>query len=121
MKKNTAGTLTKTVIVPPGIAIVLSLLYKFFNNWYEQGDIGAGTAATAADIWGSVKKGWSAMKSYPNNPNGFLLYLKEKYGDRDYKNDFKLTPPGSDKVIIITDKNGVTKSFKHNGRTYIEL
>lgn len=120
LKKNTSGTLAKTVLIPPGIAIASTLLYKFFNNWYEQGDIIAGTTATGADIWGSIKKGWYAMKSYPDSPNGLLLYLNDKYGNKDWKKLFNYEKVGD--IITLTPKSGgESKSFEHNGRTFIEL
>jgi len=121
LKENTKSTLIKTLVIPPSTAVVASLLYSFIKNWYETGDVIAGAMATGSDIWSSIKKGWDSTKSYENTRSGFINYLNEKYGVRNYKKGFKLTPPGSDGVIKMTDKNGVTKSFKHNGRTYIEL
>lgn len=131
-KKNTYQKLLKRyreyMIKNPGIGslktfgfgTIVYLFYHLISNTIETGSPISGGMKTGSDIWGDIKKGWYSSKSYPNTPNGLLTYLTEKYGANDYQNNFKLTRAGD--IVTITPINGgETKSFQHNGKTFIEL
>jgi hypothetical protein len=132
-KKNTYQKLLKRfreyMIKNPGIGslktfgfgTIVYLFYHLISNTIETGSPISGGMKTGSDIWGDIKKGWYSSKSYPNTPSGLLLYLTDKYGPNDYQTKFKLSPPVGGVVTITPISGGETKSFQHNGKTFIEL
>lgn len=105
-----------------GFGTIVYLLYYIIINSIETGSPISGTIKTGSDVlWGDIKTGYYSSKSYPNTPNGLLLYLTDKYGPNDYQNNFKLNPPVGGVVTITPISGGETKSFKHNGKTFVEL
>jgi ElaB/YqjD/DUF883 family membrane-anchored ribosome-binding protein len=101
-------------------SILVYLLYSFIVNSNETSSPISGTVKTVSDIWGDVKKGWHAAKPYPSGPDGLLLYLNAKYGNKNWKQDCKLDINGN--IYIVTYKSsGESKTFKHNGTTFNEL
>jgi hypothetical protein len=119
IKKNPVkGTLGVTVIG----GTLAYLTYSYIMEWVETGSPITAATALPFRVFGDVKSGWNRNKPHDNTPEGFLKYVKGKYGDNDYTNPnkFKLTPPNADGIIKLTSKDGKTKSFKHNGNTFIE-
>lgn len=101
-------------------SILLYILFGFIVNSYDTSSPISGVSATGADIWGDIKKGWYAAKSYPAGGGGLLLYLNEKYGNKNWINEFRLDINGN--IYTITHlSSGESKTFKHNGRTFMEL
>jgi hypothetical protein len=121
IKKNPIKGPLVTLGAVPVIGTVVYLLYGFFENWYDTGSPISAVMSSGTDIWGDIKKGWYSAKPYPNTPNGLLSYLTDKYGPNDYQNNFKLNPPVNGVVTITPISGGETKSFQHNGKTFIEL
>jgi hypothetical protein len=121
IKKNPIKGPLVTLGAVPVIGTVVYLLYGFLENWYDTGSPISAVMSSGTDIWGDIKKGWYSAKPYPNTPNGLLLYLTDKYGPNDYQNNFKLSPPSGGVVTITPISGGETKSFQHNGKTFIEL
>lgn len=120
MIKNPGMGSAKTLGGVISFSVLVYLLYGLAENVYETESPIAGAIKTGSDIWGDIKKGWYSAKPYPDTPNGLLIYLKEKYGENDYQNNFKLTRAGN--IVTITPINGGEgKSFQHNGKTFIEL
>lgn len=120
MKKNPIkGTVTTAASVPV-ISTFVYLLYSFFENWYDLGGSPIPAAMkTVSGIWGQIKTGWNASKSYPAGAMGLLSYLNEKYGNKNWKNDFRLDINGNS-YIITHLSSGESKSFQYKGNTYIE-
>jgi hypothetical protein len=104
-----------------GATIISYLLYNFFREWYETGTPIGAAMSLPFTVWGDVKKNFKKYQPHDNTPEGFLKYVIEKYGDKDYKNPKKFKLRNVDGIIRLTPKNGKTKSFKHNGNTFIEL
>ena len=121
IKKNPIKGPLVTLVSVPVIGTAVYLLYGFFENWYDTGSPISAVMSSGTDIWGDIKKGWYSAKPYPNTPSGLLLYLTDKYGPNDYQTKFKLSPPVGGVVTITPISGGETKSFKHNGKTFIEL
>jgi hypothetical protein len=98
------------------------LTYSYIMEWVETGSPITAAMALPFRVFGDAKSGVNRNKPHDNTPEGFLKYVKGKYGDNDYTNPnkFKLTPPNADGIIKLTSKDGKTKSFKHNGNTFIE-
>lgn len=121
LKKNPIKGTVGIAVVGGTIAYLLS---EYISEWIETGSPITAATAVPFRVWGDLKSGWNRNKPYDNTPDGLLKYVIEKYGDDDYtnKNKYTLTPPNSDGVIKLTRKNGGgTKSFKHNGNTFIEI
>ena len=120
LKKNPIkgpGVLTGSAVVG-GTAFYL--LYEFIMNTYDTGSPISGVIKTAKDIWGDIKTGYYASKSYPNSPSGLTEYLIDKYGDKGYKINFNLSKSGD--IVTITPKSGgESKSFKYVKDTFKEL
>jgi len=101
-------------------SILVYLLYLLIANTYYTDNPVSGTIKTGGDLWGSVVKGWHAAKPYPAGDKGLLLYLNEKYGNKNWINEFRLDINGN--IYIITHlSSGESKTFKHDGRTFNEL
>jgi hypothetical protein len=101
-------------------SLLVYLLFSYIINSFDTGSPISGVSATGADIWGDLKTGWYAAKSYPAGYKGLLSYLNEKYGNKNWINDFRLDINGN--IYTITHlSSGESKTFKHNGRTFIEL
>lgn len=120
IKKNPIKGPLVTLGAPPVIGIVVYLLYGFFENWYDTGSPISAVMSSGTDIWGDIKKGWYSAKPYPAGAMGLLSYLNEKYGNKNWKNEFRLDINGNS-YIITHLSSGESKSFEHNGKTFIEL
>lgn len=57
---------------------------------------------------------------FKNTPNGFLEFLKNNYNIEDYKNDYEINYKTGIIILTINSKS-ITKSFRYNGKTFIEL
>ena len=118
-KKPAIGTL-KTAVSVPTIAIAVYVLYDFIKNWHDTGNPVVALAGTGADLWKNLKQGYNFTHFYDDNPDEFLKYLNNNFGNLNWVENFQLNR-NNDIISVREIASGDTRYFKYNGRTFVEI
>jgi hypothetical protein len=118
-KKPAIGTL-KTAGSVPTIAVAVYVLYDFIKNWHDTGNPVVALAGTGADLWKNLKQGFNFTHFYDDNPDEFLKYLNNNFGNLNWVENFQLNR-NNDIISVREIASGDTRYFKYNGRTFVEI